>query len=849
MKNVKNFWKAAGLICLCLCLCLSIAACDNGGETEPTQGPTKGKATYTIEVTTAGGLSLSGVQAYVYTDSTQEELESIVTLNAAGRGTFEATISSDYVAVLSGVPEGYNVEAQYKVSIYTQITLTASVITDAEKPSDKVYQVGDVMYDFSITAANGTEYKLSELLQEKDAVVLNFWYLNCQPCKLEFPFLELAYERYKSTVEVLAINCEDGDNASIQSFAQNNGLTFPVAIGDKGYWYPAGYTASPTTIVIDRYGVVVYKHQGYFDRVAPFAALFRTVSGEDYQQVLINDVESIITDADYLPDGTEANPFQQGGGHNFSVQIPANGKIYYKLYRLDGTAMRIENPNVYMIVDGETYRPVDGVLEVSVTCPDTYTPASVVFCNDGNEALNIDVCFAFEAGNINNPLILSLGDNLVYIKNLGGMGLYHNFYASTSGVLTITVQEITEGAIPDITLFNSRTQQYITECVRNPETGLYSISIQVNAGDDVQVVIGASADEGASLTSATITAVASIQEDDGSGIIDGKTPYSVTVLDQDGKPMENVTIRVTIGSTVSTLTTDENGVAAVRLAANAYLLELVTPVGYVANDTAFLWSPKLNALTVTVVENINYTVTLKDNTGKPVQGVLTCVYADAAKQELLYAITTDATGTIRFSGTIHTNFYLEFANAPAEMHLEATYTIQQADTLIVDKDPEATFGLGDTIHEFVFGTANGECTTLYDLLNGKDMLVLTFYTGALDETVKANLQYACETYGKDAIVVALSTELPSAEQGELGFLLASCEEDLIRALQIQQYPTTVVIDREGKICLIHSDIFSDMDTVDAVFTFFTDDAYIHTTFEDLSNLLNKAGESENGSEA
>ena len=69
-------------------------------------------------------------------------------------------------------------------------------LVDDEDLTNRIYELGDVVHDFEVTATNGTTYKLSELLKEKKAVILNFWFLNCGPCKMEFPFLEQAYEDY-----------------------------------------------------------------------------------------------------------------------------------------------------------------------------------------------------------------------------------------------------------------------------------------------------------------------------------------------------------------------------------------------------------------------------------------------------------------------------------------------------------------------------------------------------------------------------------------------------------------------------------------------------------------------------
>ena len=76
------------------------------------------------------------------------------------------------------------------------------------------FKRGDVFADMSVTTPDGITYKISELLKEKKAVVINFWYLNCGPCKMEFPYMQEAYEKYKDDIEILAVNPYDGTDAT-----------------------------------------------------------------------------------------------------------------------------------------------------------------------------------------------------------------------------------------------------------------------------------------------------------------------------------------------------------------------------------------------------------------------------------------------------------------------------------------------------------------------------------------------------------------------------------------------------------------------------------------------------------
>lgn len=155
------------------------------------------------------------------------------------------------------------------------------------------FKRGDVFADMSVTTPDGTTYKISELLKEKKAVVLNFWYLNCEPCKMEFPYMQEAYEKYKDDIEILAINPYDGTDATVKEFQQQSGLTFPMAVGDAKWAEYMGITAYPTTVVIDRYGIVSFKHTGMITETEEFNKLFEFFTAEDYEQTVIRNISDI----------------------------------------------------------------------------------------------------------------------------------------------------------------------------------------------------------------------------------------------------------------------------------------------------------------------------------------------------------------------------------------------------------------------------------------------------------------------------------------------------------------------------------------------------------------------------
>lgn len=272
-------------IAVILLLCLGLFA---GCQNESTA-----KTTYTIKVMSEGEKSLSDIKVYIYKDSKQENLVWAAETDEEGNVSFEAEQLDTYVAVLQEVPDGYQAEDVYQIKDeQTEIKLEGSLVNDGDL-TDITYELGDTIRDFELTAVDGNVYKLSELLKEKKAVVLNFWYINCAPCKMEFPYLQEAYTQYNDDIEVIAINPVDGTNDSITTFAQDNGLTFPMAVGEAEWETCMALTAYPTTVVIDRYGSIGMIHKGMVTETEAFTKVFEYFTSDDYEQTTIKDIEDI----------------------------------------------------------------------------------------------------------------------------------------------------------------------------------------------------------------------------------------------------------------------------------------------------------------------------------------------------------------------------------------------------------------------------------------------------------------------------------------------------------------------------------------------------------------------------
>jgi cytochrome c biogenesis protein CcmG/thiol:disulfide interchange protein DsbE len=90
--------------------------------------------------------------------------------------------------------------------------------------------------------------------------LINFWGTWCPACHVEHPFLmELA----NSGVSIIGIDYKDQKDLAMQ-WLEQKGNPYQLILMDEigNFGVDMGVTGAPETFVVDRSGVVVYRHQG-----------------------------------------------------------------------------------------------------------------------------------------------------------------------------------------------------------------------------------------------------------------------------------------------------------------------------------------------------------------------------------------------------------------------------------------------------------------------------------------------------------------------------------------------------------------------------------------------------------
>ena len=117
--------------------------------------------------------------------------------------------------------------------------------------------------NFTLTDLAGKKVSLSDF--RGHPVMVNFWATWCGPCKLEMPWFETMYGKYKPQgLVILGLSQDEGtDKADIASAARKIGVSYPILLPDekvaKEY---GGVDYLPETFYVDANGKIVEEVAG-----------------------------------------------------------------------------------------------------------------------------------------------------------------------------------------------------------------------------------------------------------------------------------------------------------------------------------------------------------------------------------------------------------------------------------------------------------------------------------------------------------------------------------------------------------------------------------------------------------
>jgi len=130
------------------------------------------------------------------------------------------------------------------------------------KPNEsKFFRTGNPISSAKLITMDGKKYVLKDL--KGKVVVLNFWFINCPPCRMEIPHLNNMVEGFKERDDVVFLAVALDQSYELKNFLKE--MPFEYGIVDGGSYVASQYGINlfPTHVVIDKEGKVIFHTSGY----------------------------------------------------------------------------------------------------------------------------------------------------------------------------------------------------------------------------------------------------------------------------------------------------------------------------------------------------------------------------------------------------------------------------------------------------------------------------------------------------------------------------------------------------------------------------------------------------------
>ncbi len=137
------------------------------------------------------------------------------------------------------------------------------------KPTEsKFFKTGEKLHSFSERDMHGTKYQLKQLIGK--VVVLNFWFINCPPCRQEIPDLNDMVDSYKDNKDVVFIAIALDQRYDLEQFLKTSPYHYNIIDNGRYIASQYGVTLYPTHVVIDRTGKVLFHTSGLSGGTIPW---------------------------------------------------------------------------------------------------------------------------------------------------------------------------------------------------------------------------------------------------------------------------------------------------------------------------------------------------------------------------------------------------------------------------------------------------------------------------------------------------------------------------------------------------------------------------------------------------
>jgi len=136
----------------------------------------------------------------------------------------------------------------------------AMLSSSARPRPSNAFKDGDKFIGYKLTDLNGNKYDLKA--SQGKVIVINFWFINCPPCKQEIPELNQLFIKYKDNKDVLFLAIALDDKFDLKQFTKISPFLYNIVPDGRYFADKHGVTSYPTHLIVGKDGLIKFHTTG-----------------------------------------------------------------------------------------------------------------------------------------------------------------------------------------------------------------------------------------------------------------------------------------------------------------------------------------------------------------------------------------------------------------------------------------------------------------------------------------------------------------------------------------------------------------------------------------------------------
>lgn len=142
-----------------------------------------------------------------------------------------------------------------------QAALRKQMMASIKPRESTFFKTGEKIASFNERDMNGERFNLKEM--QGKVVVVNFWFINCPPCRQEIPELNELVEIFKTNQEVVFIGIALDEKYELADFLKQTPFNYHIVANGRFTAQKYGINSYPTHLVLDKEGKVAFHTTGF----------------------------------------------------------------------------------------------------------------------------------------------------------------------------------------------------------------------------------------------------------------------------------------------------------------------------------------------------------------------------------------------------------------------------------------------------------------------------------------------------------------------------------------------------------------------------------------------------------